>query len=76
MAVLTVLLLSALLATTGSAARDEDFEEFDDDEAEFDFDVSDENVEGLYKRLCVHTMCTILACTEWLEYGIHYTKSV
>lgn len=46
MALLTVL-LCALLVTAGSSYRDEDFEEFDDDEAEFDFDVSEEDsVEG------------------------------
>ncbi len=40
------LLLCVLIVTSGTAYRDEDFEEFDDEETEFDFDVSDEIVEG------------------------------
>ncbi|XP_064389373.1 PAT complex subunit CCDC47-like isoform X2 [Halichondria panicea] len=42
MAVLRLLVLCLLLVTASTAYRDEDFEEFDEDEAEFDFEVSEE----------------------------------
>ena len=46
--VLLLLSLSALLLCPVSGYRDDDFEEFDEDEAEFDFDVQDDTDQGIY----------------------------
>ncbi len=57
-----------LLATASTAYRDEDFEEFDEDEAEFDFEVSEElDLDDEGELLAIPcTVCTLTRLQKWM----------